>query len=328
MTSHAAAHNHPVELYLTGLNSPKSRETMRSCLNTVARLAGAHDARDLDWTALGYADLQILRARMGERYSPNTANTMMAGVRGVLHACWQLGHIESETYLRVRELKPFRGQRMPKGRMLSRDEQAALFRVCAADPGAAGSRDAAIIALMLGGGLRKAETTSLTCEALDLDGGHLRIIGKGDKERLVPLPPAVVSAVREWLEVRGRAPGALFVQCPRKTAFLRADRLKPLEPRGKALNEMLDRRCRQAGVGRCTPHDLRRTYVSLLLAEGVDLFTVQQLAGHSNPATTALYDLRGEARLKAAAHRMQVPYVARNRGSDRRRSKRDPASPR
>ena len=299
-----------MELYLAGLNSPASRETMRACLNTVARLAGVRDARNLDWTSLDYPDLQILRARMGERYPPNTANTMMAGVRGVLHACWQLGRIESETYLRAKEIKAFRGRRLPKGRMLSQAEQAALFRACAEDPGMSGARDAAAFALMLGGGLRKAETVSLTWpEAVYLDAGHLRIVGKGDQERLVPLPPEVLTAVRAWLAVRGDTPGALFVQCRRKASFLWADRLVPLAPGGKALGASLDRRCRQAGIERCTPHDLRRTYVSGLLAAGVDVFTVQQLVGHANPATTARYDCRGDARLKAAAHRMQVPYV-------------------
>ena len=310
LTIHAAERDDPVELYLAGLNSPKSRETMRACLNMVARLAGACDARNLDWTALDYPDLQILRSRMGERYPPNTANTMMAGMRGVLHACWQLGRIESETYLRAREIKAFRGRRLPKGRMLSQAEQAALFRACAADPNVAGVRDAAAFALMLGGGLRKAETASLTWpEAVDLDAGSLRIVGKGDKERLVPLPPESLTALRAWLAVRGDTPGALLVHCRHKSAFVWKERLAPLAPNGKALSDILDRRCRQAGIERCTPHDLRRTYVSALLAAGVDVFTVQQLAGHANPATTARYDCRGDARLKAAAHRMQVPYV-------------------
>lgn len=307
------AREDPVELYLAGLNSPRSRETMRACLNSVARLAGARDARNLDWTSLDYPALQILRACMGEQYPPNTANTMMAGVRGVLHACWQLGRIESETYLRAREIKPFRGRRLPAGRMLSQAEQTALFGACAADPGVAGARDAAALALMLGGGLRKAETASLTWpEAVDLDAGYLRIIGKGDKERLVPLPPESLTAIRAWLAVRGDTPGALFVQCRRKAAFVWKERLVPLAPDGKALGDILARRCKQAGIERCTPHDLRRTYVSVLLDAGVDLFTVQQLAGHANPATTARYDRRGDARLKAAAHRMRVPYVGRN----------------
>lgn len=67
LPTHVAARNDSMELYLAGLNS-------------VARLVGARGARNLDWTSLDTPDLQILRARMGERNPPNTANTMMAGV--------------------------------------------------------------------------------------------------------------------------------------------------------------------------------------------------------------------------------------------------------
>ena len=85
----------------------------------------------------------------------------------------------------------------------------------------AGSRDAAALALMLGAGLRRAEAASLTWpEAVDLDAECLRLIGKGNQERRVPPPPEVLIAIRAWLVVRGDTPGALFVRCHRKAAFL------------------------------------------------------------------------------------------------------------
>ena len=300
-----AAQWHPVALHLAGLNSPASRDTIQSFLNSVARLAGARDAWDLDWASLRIQDLQILRARMQEQFAAKTANSMLSAVRGVLHACWQLEQIDSDTYLRTRDIKPVPGRRLPKGRMLSLEEQTALFTACAADPGPAGARDAAALALMLGAGLRKSETTSLPCDAVDLDKGLLRIVGKGNHERVVPLPPFVVTAVACWLEVRGRAARALFIRCRGRVL---TGRPLALAAKSNALADALTRRCRQAGIEPCTPHDLRRTYISVLLAAGVDSFTVQKLAGHSSPSTTALYDRRGDARLREAVHRMPVPH--------------------
>ncbi len=69
----------------------------------------------------------------------------------------------------------------------------------------------------------------------------------------------------------------------------------PISASGQALADALQWRCVQAGIARCTPHDLRRTYISNLLAAGIGPFLVQRLAGHADPATTALYDLRHDA---------------------------------
>ena len=126
--------------------------------------------------------------------------------------------------------------------MLNLEAQAALFTACAADPGPAGARDTAALALMLGVGLRKAEAASATCEALDLDKGLLRIIGKGGKKRLVPLIPETVSAIRAWLEVRGNTLGGLLVSCryTGKDPSPWMECLMPRLPDGYALDAILE----------------------------------------------------------------------------------------
>ncbi len=70
---------------------------------------------------------------------------------------------------------------------------------------------------------------------------------------------------------------------------------------------ILQRRAAQAGVAVCSPHDLRRSYISDLLDAGVDLSTAQRLAGHASTQTTARYDRRGEAAKRAAAERLVIP---------------------
>jgi site-specific recombinase XerD len=77
--------------------------------------------------------------------------------------------------------------------------------------------------------------------------------------------------------------------------------------RGEAVRYILQRRQRQAGLTGITPHDFRKAYVSELLRAGVDVFTVQRLAGHADAVTTARYDRRGEGERRRAAGCLQIP---------------------
>ena len=84
--------------------------------------------------------------------------------------------------------------------------------------------------------------------------------------------------------------------------------MQPRAMTAQALMYRLKRRCHQAGIDPCSPHDLRRTFVSELLDAGADIATVQQLAGHQSPTTTARYDRRGDRVKKKAAQMLVVPY--------------------
>jgi integrase len=110
--------------------------------------------------------------------------------------------------------------------------------------------------------------------------------------------------VEAWLQVRGEKAGPLF--CPiRQTGEIRLRRLG-----GESVAYILRRRQEQCGSATFTPHDLRRTFVSTLLEAGVDTFTVQKLAGHADPTTTARYDRRGETAKRRAAQSLSLPLSA------------------
>src|SRR6516164_5468992 len=142
--------------------SPGSRRTMRGALDVVAGVltSGRRTAETLPWHQLRYQHTTAVRTALMERYAPGTANKMLAALRGVLKAAWRLGLLTAEDHQRTGDIPSIRGTVLPRGRALSRGELRALFRTCAQDPAAAGRRDAALLALLYGGGLRRSEATA------------------------------------------------------------------------------------------------------------------------------------------------------------------------
>ena len=104
-----------------------------------------------------------------------------------------------------------RGKREPKGRMISDSEIRALMQVCSVDPTPTGARDAAIITVLRGTGLRRSEVAALNVADYEPQTGAIAVTSsKGNKDRRVYTPPGTIAALDAWLEVRGRDAGALF----------------------------------------------------------------------------------------------------------------------
>jgi integrase len=176
----------------------------------------------------------------------------------------------------------------------------ALFAVC--DDSPSGRRDSAMLAILYGGGLRRAELCGLDLADFDVGGCVITVrAGKGRRDRRVFLANSVCKVVRKWISARGGDAGPLFVPI-NSTGAVRLTRL-----RGEAVRYILQKRQRQAGLTGITSHDFRRGYVSQLLHAGVDVFTVQRLAGHADAVTTARYDRRGEGERRRAAGCLRIP---------------------
>jgi integrase len=191
------------------------------------------------------------------------------------------------------------------GRSLSRAELSALFHACADDPRPAGRRDAAILALgYAAGGLRRAEIVALDLADFNPTTDMLTIHGKGNKTRTAYVSGSTRAALDDWLEVRGREPGPLFIRYQTGGGVGQArDRLSE-----QAIYKMYKARAEQAGVADFSPHDVRRSFISDSLDAGVDVLTVSRLAGHADPKTTSRYDRRGERAKRQAADAIHVPY--------------------
>jgi integrase/recombinase XerD len=154
-------------------------------------------------------------------------------------------------------------------------------------------RDRALLELMYACGLRASEAIGIEVMDVDLDEAVLRARGKGSKERVVPVGRAAVDAVRIYLErgrpalVHGGIVGHLFVNF----------RGEPLTRQG--LYKIVRRHAATAGLAeRMSPHTLRHTVATHLLAGGCDLRSVQEMLGHADVATTQLYTHLSSARLK------------------------------
>lgn len=303
----ARASESPALVYLARL-APRSRRSQRQALEAIRDvIAAGAPVEAVPWHELRYQHTQAVRAKLADgRYAPATANRLLCALRGVLKEAWRLGLLAAEDYHRAADIEPVRGSSLPAGREVQRTEIVALFETCAADRSLTGRRDAALIALLYGGGLRRSEAVGLDLEDFTPVPPTLRVQGKGNKEREVPLDEGAGSAIGAWLEVRGSEPGPIL--CPiSKSGRIRLARLSD-----QGLFWILRRRAGEAGLASLSPHDFRRSLISHLLDAGADIATVQRLVGHAKVDTTSRYDRRGEAAKRRAVRLVGVPFHDRD----------------
>lgn len=293
---------HPAGVYLAGLGEG-SRRTMRQSLNTIAAMLtnGECDALTLDWARLRYQHTAAIRAALLRRYDPATAAKMMCALRRTLKEAWRLELMGAEDYYRAVDLPRIDlAEKELKGRTLSREEVAAVLLVCG--DACIDIRDAALVAVLKGGGMRRQEAVMLELKHYNAAKGALRIRkSKRGRDRTVYLPEDAQWWLERWLEIRGKEPGALL--CPvRKGGRVELRHMTP-----DAVLKILRKLGVQANIEAFSPHDFRRTFCSDLLEAGVDIVIVQKLMGHGSPATTAKYDRRGEEAKRKAVQWLEFP---------------------
>jgi len=295
------AATNPAVAYLIGLGSKRSRATMKGCLNIVARFAGYAGLKHCPWFALRRHHVQtVLETLVTANRAPATINLYLSAMKGVATQAWHDGQMDTEDYQRIKAVHGARGSRLPKGRALKANEIRALLADCDADQKMKGLRDAAILSVLLGCGLRRSEVVALLFSSLDRDEQSFTLIGKGNKQRKAFLPDSTLTRLDAWLAVRGDWPGALFPRIRRHDALTHSGMTD------QAIYHILTQRQQQAAIEPVSPHDLRRTYASMLLDNNEDILTVRDAMGHASVATTQRYDKRGDARLKIASQRLDV----------------------
>ncbi|MBC8951062.1 integrase/recombinase XerC [Xenorhabdus sp. TS4] len=293
--------NNPATSYLIRLRSKQSQKTMRSCLSTVVKLFRAADPFSFDWSILDRDSVQlVLQKLIIEKKTPNSINLVLSAIKGVAEEARASRIIDSDTYQDIRSIRRIRGNRIGRGRSLSSKEISMIYQYVDSINTATAIRDAAIISLMLGCGLRRAEVTLLEYRDINFDGYSVKIMGKGNKERTNFMPDDTYRRTKLWIDtVRGDHSGAVFTRI-RKNDDVTCDRITT-----DGIRYIIDKLVKESGIDSFTPHDCRRTYATKLLENGEDLLTVREAMGHSSVATTQRYDKRGVTRLEAAARNLQ-----------------------
>lgn len=300
--------------YLATLRSAPSRRCVRSRLDVFARWLGRTDAASCEWEHLRYVHVvgfvHYLTDVRG--ISEVSANAYLSAVKGVVESAWRLRQIDMQTRSEIQAIRQLRVYREPTGRALEKEESAKLLEAVnperikleATDPekkslpgeAVKDTRDEAVLALLLGCGLRRAEVAQITMENLNMEAGKIRVLGKGNKERFAYLTSEVKARIHAWLAVRGADPGWLFSRIRRGGHI---ELTNPLDP--ASVGRIVDNARKKSGIERITTHDLRRTFATRLLEKNVDIVAVKNLMGHANVTTTAKYDRRVAKALQCAA---------------------------
>lgn len=294
----------PSVVYLASLTSKNSVPTMKSALDNIARLVDRRaSASTLAWGQLRFQHVAAIRAHLIKTCAPRTVNRSLSALRGVLRASWKLGQINTDDYQRAIDFKGVKTADLaPAGRVASLAEVGAVLRAAMKQEPPKSWRDQAIVLVMVAGGLRRQEASSLDVISYDFERGSVAVRrGKGGKYRMTYLPEGYREFFEPWVSFqKDRGCSDLFVRWDRVDGPTH-ERLQP-----SGIDYVLGELVELSGVADLTPHDLRRTFATNLLDNGTDILMVQKLMGHADVKTTAIYDRRGEKSKQAAVENMPI----------------------
>lgn len=316
-TTPAPDANNPYYTYLDSLRSAEARRTMQGCLDRLAVIMVPDLAERerpgalIPWHLATYKHAAKLNAVIAEKlelgkkgakggWSPSHANKHIIAWRRVVYEAWRHNLMTAEQRDRAREIKTINAKREPRGRSIGNDEITAMLGACVADDSPIGTRDAAVIALLWTTGGRRAEAAGAQIERYNGAERSLILTGKGDDEREVYVHALARPYIDAWVTRVGARSGPL---------------LRPVDQWGniparhlstRAVGEIVNKRRAALGLRPLSTHDYRRTFISNMLAAGVDIVTVQELVGHASPVTTARYDRRPKLRRRAAVDMLNL----------------------
>lgn len=267
--------------------------TQSSYARQLATLVAIADEMKLSsWTALEPAQVRSMAARSRRAgLSASSLALRLSALRSFLD--WQV----SQGLLAANPAKgvmtPRKARHLPKN--IDVDEVNQLLEIDLSDPLAV--RDRAMLEVMYGGGLRLSELVNMDCRHVDLDSGEVWVVGKGSKERRVPIGRTAVTWIQHWLPLRdtfGGQDDALFLST-------RGNRISPRNVQKRFAEWGI----RQGVASHIHPHKLRHSFATHLLESSGDLRAVQELLGHANLSTTQIYthlDFQHLASVYDAAH--------------------------
>ena len=224
--------------------------------------------------------LAYLLSLKEKKYAPTTIARKVAAARSFFSFLTAEGTLKTDPTENMSS--PSVGKPLPKPISLS--EVRRLLEQPSKDDTPEAQRDKAMLELLYASGMRISELVSLKLNDVDLDGGFVRCLGKGKKERMIPIYEGAARSCREYIDnvrpklVRNKSEDALFLN-PRGDRLTRQGFWQKLK--GYVKTAKLD--------GRISPHTLRHSFATHMLSGGADLRAVQELLGHANISTTQVY---------------------------------------
>ena len=246
-----------------------------------------------DWARVTTADLrEFVAARHRAGLKPASLARLVSALRSFYS--WQMREGLATRNPAVDVRAPKRAARLPE--TVDVDDLAALLDATPQDD--LEIRDHALLELFYSGGVRLAEAVGLDITDIDLAGGEARVLGKGSRQRSVPIGSRAIAALRNWLKVRPQMASA------NETALFVSQRGSRLSRSSVAAR--MQRWAQQHGLPvHLHPHKLRHSFATHLLESSADLRAVQELLGHANIGTTQIYthlDFAHLAKVYDAAH--------------------------
>jgi len=275
------------------LESGLSANTLAAYRRDLALLAQWLQPQGLDLLGVQEAHLQAYFAHRHDHTRASTANRRLTVFKRFYRWCLRENHLSADPTLRMLSAK--QPLRVPKG--LSEAQVEALLAAPAVDTDL-GVRDRAMLELMYASGLRVSELVGLKLHHLGMAEGVLKVLGKGNKERLVPFG----AVAREWLNTYlSHARAALLHGASTDAVFVTSRGTLAGGPMTRTMFWYLVKKyALQAGItSPLSPHTLRHAFATHLLNHGADLRAVQMLLGHADISTTTIYTHVARERLKS-----------------------------
>jgi integrase len=230
----------------------------------------------------------VLRYRISleqRQFAPSTINLRLAAVRRIAYEAADSGLLSPELAAGIRRVKGVRRLGVRVGNWLTAEQGKRLLEATSADT-LRTKRNQAMLSLLIGCGLRRAELLGLTMNSIQLREEHwviANLVGKGGHIRTVPIPLWVKQAVDVWIESAQIASGRVF-RSINKAGKIWGDGMTP-----KVLWEVVKDAATRSGIEKLAPHDLRRTCARLCHLAGGELDQIQSLLGHVSIQTTDRY---------------------------------------
>jgi len=287
-----------VDEFLENLRSVRalSPHTVRAYASDLAKYAEWAERQNLDALALSHRQMRGYLAEMdAARYSRRTIARRLSSVRSLFAFAVEREYVDSNPAAVL--TTPKRGRRLPKT-----TSPAAIDSLLDAPNSSTpvGKRDRAVLELLYATGMRVGELSSLNVASIDIHQSTVRVMGKGGKERILPVHYTATNRLRVYLaEARPQ-----LLRSPTDALFLssRGNRFST-----DAIRRMLKHHISATGIDLdISPHTIRHTFATQLLDAGADLRTVQELLGHVALSTTQIYTHVGKGRLRRV-HRDSHP---------------------